>query len=78
MDDISHSSNNLTNIYTNNGSIFITFLDIKNENYTVNIYDMLGQILYDENISDNKKLHKIDMNNAYAHYIVHTQYFCIN
>ena len=64
-------SNNQTNIYANNTSIYISFLNIKGEQYNVHIYNLLGQLLYNERISDTKNLHKIDMSNAYAHYIVH-------
>ena len=58
------------NIYSSNDNIYINFPSDNKEKYCINIYNLLGQIIYKETLVNPSNLHKIQFNGAGGNYIV--------
>lgn len=57
-------------VYTDDNSLYITFLSPDNNTYKIHLYNMLGQLIYEREVNSDGQIYKIDLNTAYAHYIV--------
>lgn len=62
--------NEFLDIYSSGNNVFVNFPVISDETYKINIYNVLGQLIFNETLSHPESLHKIQLEATNGYYIV--------
>ena len=68
-EEIAHSNEKI-NIFNVNDNIYINFLSERKSLYIINIYNLIGQVIYSETLQNPENLHKIHFNGSNGQYLI--------